>query len=49
MDWWIWLIIALAVLAAVASSVVALQARRRSGSVIVAGRRSQAGRKGGRT
>lgn len=38
MEWWTWLIIALAILAAVAIGVVALQARRRSGGVIAQGR-----------
>ncbi|MDI9885097.1 hypothetical protein QMZ92_11995 [Streptomyces sp. HNM0645] len=48
MDWWIWVVIGLVVLAAVASSVVGLQARRRSGDVIAGGTRARGGRKGGR-
>lgn len=43
MEWWTWLIIALAVLAAVTVGIVALQARRRSGGVIAQGRRSPGG------
>ncbi|SDN06601.1 hypothetical protein [Streptomyces wuyuanensis] len=49
MDWWIWVVIGLAVLAAVASSVVAVQARRRSGDVIAGGTRPRGGRKGRQT
>lgn len=40
MEWWIWLIMALAILAAVALCIVAIQARRRSGGVIAQGRRA---------
>ncbi|MFI1472418.1 hypothetical protein [Streptomyces wuyuanensis] len=49
MDWWIWVIIGLALLAAVASSVVAVQASRRSGDVIAGGTRTRGGRKGRQT
>lgn len=38
MEWWIWLVIVLAVVALCAVSALAIQARRRSGGVI-AGRR----------
>ncbi|SDN40239.1 hypothetical protein [Streptomyces wuyuanensis] len=48
MEWWIWLIIAVTVLAVAASSAVALQAWRRSGGVI-AGGKPQTGKRGGTT
>lgn len=48
MEWWSWLIVALAILAAVAVCVAVLQARRRSGGVIAQGRRPP-GKGGGRT
>ncbi|MEV1054502.1 hypothetical protein [Streptomyces sp. NPDC049887] len=49
MDWWIWVVIGLAVLAAAAVSVVAVQARRRSGDVIAGGTRTRGGRRGRQT
>ncbi|MFJ8596262.1 hypothetical protein [Streptomyces sp. NPDC093598] len=39
MAWWIWLVVAIAALAAVAAVTVAVQAGRRSGTVIAVRRR----------
>lgn len=38
MQWWIWVIIIVAVIAVVFALVLAVQARRRSGGVIIADR-----------
>lgn len=38
MEWWIWLIIAVAAVALVVASLMSMQARRRSGGVIAQGR-----------
>ena len=35
MDWWVWVIIVVVVLAILAGAVLAIQARRRKGGVIV--------------
>ena len=36
MEWWIWVIIIVAIVAAILALVLAVQARRRSGGVIIA-------------
>ncbi|MBN0042791.1 hypothetical protein JS756_01415 [Streptomyces actuosus] len=46
MAWWIWLVIAVAIVVGVAASLMSVQARRRSGGVIAQGRRPRGG--GGR-
>ncbi|MBV7697808.1 hypothetical protein [Streptomyces sp. TRM70350] len=43
MEWWTWLIIAVAIVLAGVGFVVALQARRRSGGVIAQGGRHRKG------
>ncbi|WP_338672484.1 hypothetical protein V1460_05520 [Streptomyces sp. SCSIO 30461] len=45
MEWWVWLVLALAVLALLAFSALTVQARRRRGGVIAGGkaRRSKGG------
>ncbi|AYV26460.1 hypothetical protein EES41_06960 [Streptomyces sp. ADI95-16] len=47
MDWWVWIVIALALLAVLAGSFLAVQARRRGGGVIVAGKRPRGGKGSG--
>ncbi|MFE3850521.1 hypothetical protein ACFXPN_05170 [Streptomyces griseorubiginosus] len=39
MEWWTWLIITVVVFTAMATALVSLQAKRRSGGVIAQGRR----------
>ncbi|MER5209576.1 hypothetical protein ABT063_03040 [Streptomyces sp. NPDC002838] len=46
MEWWTWLIVALAIVLVGAASLVSLQVRRRSGGVIAQGGRPRRG--GGR-
>lgn len=46
MEWWVWLVIILAVLALLTFSTLGVQARRRSGTVIASGRKSR-GKRGG--
>ncbi|WP_179499979.1 hypothetical protein [Streptomyces sp. WZ.A104] len=45
MDWWLWVVIVLAVLALGAVSLLGVQARRRSGGVIAGGRHHPRGGK----
>lgn len=45
MDWWIWLIIGVAILALASIAVLVVQARRRAGGVIADGT-AHAGRRG---
>ncbi|MDF9813723.1 hypothetical protein [Streptomyces sp. SPB162] len=47
MDWWIWIVIVVAVLAVLVGSAVGVQARRRSGGVIAV-RRGAIGRRAGK-
>ncbi|MBB6415442.1 hypothetical protein ACIBQ5_24975 [Streptomyces massasporeus] len=45
MDWWLWVVIALAVVALCAVSLLGVQARRRGGGVIAGGEHHPHGRK----
>ncbi len=45
MDWWLWVLIALAILAMCTVTLLRVQARRRSGGVIAGGRRHPRGGK----